>query len=126
VRLGTAGIGLQGFIEPGESFIGAATMGRLHRLVETIPIPVLVVLHELRRRASDASLLRRSDPIDARHHSRSRDHAVSDSGQRARSNRPQSQEFLVTLTALAAPEVARTAGGGPDWNPLGHPWFHHH
>ena len=42
VGLGAFGMGLQRFIEPGERLIGAPAVLGLHRLIEAIPVTVLV------------------------------------------------------------------------------------
>ena len=44
VGLGAVGMGAQRLVEPRERLVGAPAVGRLHRLIEAIPVPI-VVLH---------------------------------------------------------------------------------
>ena len=43
VRLGSVRVGAQRLVEPGQGFVGTPAVRRLHRLVETIPVAILVL-----------------------------------------------------------------------------------
>jgi len=42
VRFGTTGMSLQGFFQPGQRLVGTTTVGGFHRLIQAIPVSILV------------------------------------------------------------------------------------